>query len=270
MGFYPQRLPATIVVHDYRSLSIGFLRRYKDWIKRILNAEPDLRVFQNHAIRTELGFPDDENTIYLRMGVPQAFIDQRRVRVEEPSADFVYIGTMIPDRRCDLMLDSFVHRFGARKSFHLYGPPNPQLQDRYRAYPNIQFRGSIPQKDIAAVLRSGRVGVCYFPLHRPHLLQPPVKLIEYAAVGMRILANDHPQSRDVARQYGISCMWGQAEDLFGQIDERLDWDDNMRLDASSMSWNSVIPASGIDQVLDRIVEDRRQRHEIAIPRRWGF
>jgi hypothetical protein len=253
MGFYPKRLPAALTIHDYRSLSVGRLRRTKDRLKRLLNARPDIRIFQNQEIRTALGFEEDKNTYYLPMGVPTLFIESRG-KVEEPATDFVYIGSMLGERRCELMLDSFVKRSRQSRNFDLYGPPNPELEARYAGEPNIRFYGLIPQDQLPRILKSARVGVCYFPMHYPHVLQTPTKLMEYGALGMRILANEHPQSRITADRYGIKCKWGDTEDMFAGVPNDLNWADNAATDPHPMAWPSVIANSGVEDAVSRALK----------------
>jgi hypothetical protein len=255
MGFYPKKLDCAVTIHDYRSLSVGRFRRAKDKVKRLFNANPDIRIFQNEAIRNALGFPMDSRSLYLPMGVPELFIESRGGRAK-PTTDFIYIGSMLAERKCELMLDSFVQRFGAAKTFDLYGPPNPALEARYAANENVRFRGMVAQDALPKILKSARVGVCYFPMHYPHVLQTPTKLMEYGALGMRILANEHPQSRLTARQYGLNCRWGEATDLFADIPETLDWDDNQSVDPAPMAWPAVIAASGVERMIEAALKRR--------------
>lgn len=255
MGFYPRKLDCTVTIHDYRSLSVGTLARTKDRLKRMLNARPDIRIFQNQEIRGALGFAEDSSTRYLPMGVPQFFIDKRGAG-SRPNVDFIYIGSMLAERRCELMLDSFIKRFGETKTFDLYGAPNEQLVERYAGRPNIRFRSTVPQEDLPAILAKARVGVCYFPMHYPHLLQTPTKLMEYAALGMRVLANDHPQSRLTAERYGLECAWGENDDMFAAVPDKLGWANNMAVDPAPMEWNAVISASGVEGALEEALAQR--------------
>jgi hypothetical protein len=248
MGVYPKRLPCALTVHDYRSLSVGRARRLKDKIKRLINVAPDIRVFQNDAIRAALGFARDDRTLFLPMGVPEQFIAERHL--ETPTdRDFIYIGSMLAERRCERMLDSFLKRFGDGRRFDLYGPRNPELETRFAGAENIRFHGLIDQRELPRVLKAARVGVAFFPDHYPHVLQTPTKLMEYGALGMRILANEHPQSRLTAQQYGLTCHWGSIDDLFATVPDELGWEDNMTVDPAPMAWPAVIAASGIEQMI---------------------
>lgn len=254
MGLYPRRLPCALTIHDYRSLSVGRGRRVKDLVKRLVNARPDIRIFQNEAIRRALGFQINTSSLYLPMGVPSDFVASRTL-VVPTSTDFIYIGSMLAERRCERMIDSFLKHFGETRQFELYGPPNPELEARYYGRDNIRFRGMIAQADLPHALKGARVGVNFFPNHYPHVLQTPTKLLEYGALGMRILCNEHPQSRLTAQQYGLSCRWGAIEDLFAEVPQALDWADNLAVDPVAMEWPAVIRASGIEQLLTQRLGD---------------
>jgi hypothetical protein len=74
-------------------------------------------------------------------------------------------------------------------------------------------------------------------------------MMEYAAVGMRILANEQPQNRATAEAYKIECCWGPADDMFRDAPEDLAWSDNSSLDAEPMRWSCVIGASGVPEAI---------------------
>ena len=251
MGLYRERLRARRIVHDYRSLSIGFGRTIKDRLKARFNHRPDLRVYQNQDIRSAMKFDDGVPELLIPMGVPdwivQSRVDKLAPKPSDGSGyDFCYIGSMMPERRIDLMIDSFLRRFGTRYALHLYGQPNRQLLRKFESRSNIVFAGTRPQKTLFSELTRFSAAVCYFPNHFPHLLQTPTKMLEYAALGMRIIANEHPQSRLASAQYGIDCQWGPSADMFAGAPDDVAWPDNTTLDPSPMLWSSVFQQSGVD------------------------
>jgi hypothetical protein len=254
MGFYRKRLPARFVIHDYRSLSVGTGRKIKDWIKGAANHKPDLRIYQNDSIKRALGFRDPVPELFLPMGVPDNILRYRDQPRIERIGDFCYIGSMLPERRIDTMITSFLRRYGSSKTLWLYGKADDHLRGAFEAHGNVVFPGLVPQAELFGKLRGFGACVCYFPNHYPHVLQTPTKLLEYAALGLRIIANEHPQSRISERQYGISCLWGSASDMFASAPDRIDWADNARLDPGQMLWSAVIGASGIDRVLGPLQE----------------
>ncbi|MFA6279340.1 MAG: hypothetical protein WC612_00920 [Bdellovibrionales bacterium] len=250
MGFYPKKPPAGFVIHDYRSLSIGRLWRIKDWVKRMANAKPDVRIFQNEAMAKAMGFGDGVPTFFLPMGVPPFVASCRAKAKESYDCDFCYIGVMSAERRTQEMIDSFLKRFGSAKIFHLYGEPEPFLGELYKENTNIVFKGRQSQQAVFAALTRARAAVNYFPNHHPHRLQTPTKLLEYAALGLRIACNEQPQSRLTSQQYGIHCWWGVAQDMFALMPDELTWPDNQLFDPAPLLWPSVIERSGIAALLE--------------------
>jgi hypothetical protein len=252
MGFYPKRLPARFVIHDYRSLSVGFARKTKDRIKGLANHRPDLRIFQNDDIRGAMGFDDGVPELFLPMGVPDNILEYRNRPAVEPIGDYCYIGSMLPERRIDTMIENFLKRYGATKSLWLFGKADDSLKSTFAAHQNVVFPGLVPQAELFGRLGGFGACVCYFPNHYPHILQTPTKLLEYAALGLRIIANEQPQSRIAERHYGINCLWGDAADMFADAPDTLDWPDNSMLDPSPMQWSAVIGGSGIDAALGAV------------------
>lgn len=250
MGFYCKRPASALVIHDYRSLSIGRFGFIKDILKRKFNVEPDIRIFQNEDMRKALWFGKDIPTAILPMGVPSFIADYRKQKKKVLQSDFCYIGVMSVERRSHLMFDSFLRRFGDKRTFHLYGTPEPALEERYKDCSNILFHGRKSQEEVFDALMGTQVAVNYFPNHNPHKLQTPTKFLEYAALGLRVLCNEQPQSRCVAQTYGLNCLWGSAEDMFAAVPEDLLWPDNQSFDPTPLLWPEVIKTSGIASMIE--------------------
>lgn len=252
MGLYPSRPDARLVIHDYRSLSLAPLAETKDLIKRKLNARPGLRIFQNEAVRDVMRFCDDVPSVLLPMGVPPEILSFRD-EMPAPNHDFCYIGVLSKERKSHLMLDSFLKRYDEGKTFLLFGAAEPYLIQRYRTRSNIIFAGKKTQKEVFSALRRVRAAVNYFPAHRPHCFQTPTKLLEYAALGLRIVSNEQQAARAAAERYGIHCLWGDAEDMFANAPDALDWKTNETLDPSAFLWPDVIARSGLPALIDKVL-----------------
>lgn len=256
MGHYPQKIKARLVIHDYRSLSVGKLHWVKDKIKKYTNAVPDLRIYPNKAIEAVMGFSDHVPHFYIPVGIADYAKDYVALSFEEKECDFCYIGVMSNERKISLILDSFLKRFGTTKTFHLYGVPEDSLEQRYKAHRNIVFKGKRPQKEVFESLKKARVAVNYFPNYFPHTLQTPTKLLEYGALGMRILSNDQPQSRLSCEQYGIQCLWAESKDMFQSVPDELSWPDNNGLDPTPMLWPSILTESDVIAQLQRALAQK--------------
>ncbi|NCC04196.1 MAG: glycosyltransferase family 1 protein [Proteobacteria bacterium] len=252
MGYYPAPILAKVVIHDYRSLSVGRLGLLKDRMKRWRNAKPSLRIFQNEAIRDAMGFTDGVPGLLLPMGVPESILSHRRAAGSgEPLCDFCYIGVMSSERRSEQMFESFLRRFGNRKTLYLYGEPEVAIRQAYDKHANIVFRGKMPQEQLFEEIVRAKAAVNYFPTHRPHLMQTPTKMLEYGALGLRILSNEQPQSRRTAQVYGIQSLWGPAHDIFRNVPDDISWPDNQSFDPSPLMWPVIIRQSGIADYLKK-------------------
>ncbi|OXI96969.1 MULTISPECIES: glycosyltransferase [Burkholderia] len=247
MGFYPSPRPARRVIHDYRSLSIGRLARVKDRIKRICQPVPDLRIFQNERMRTELAFRDAAPSLLLPMGVPDWIFTLAREPIDPGPADrFCYIGEMSIERGFDKVLHAYRrYRRTAGGTLALVGEPDPCIRSRFAGEPGMTFVGRLPQRDALRVVARADYAICYFPTHRPHCYQTPTKLLEYAALGKRIICNGAATSLALSRALGIHChVGGRAifDDLATVPADALP-NDPERL--RHVRWSHVIDASGV-------------------------
>jgi glycosyltransferase involved in cell wall biosynthesis len=253
MGFFPSGLPAKRVIHDYRSLSIGKGARYKDLIKRHFNVKPDVRIFQNDAMATLMDFPDDVPSLRIPMGVPDALFEPAPLRRRAPrfAGKFCYLGAMSRERGFHEVLTSFAqHRRGSDK-FVLIGAPANDIYRDFRDAPGLVFTGRLDQAEALATVAACQYAVSYFPYHRPHAFQTPTKLLEYAALGRRIVCNDSPANLACVSERGLPCLV-TPRDVFSAVT-----DDNLaQLQPTdpeavrSFGWSSVLARSGIDRFLE--------------------
>ncbi|MBR8129737.1 glycosyltransferase [Burkholderia ambifaria] len=261
MGFYPRALRARIVIHDYRSLSIGRAAPMKDWIKRHLQPTPDLRIFQNERLRDALAFRDGVPACLLPMGVPDWIFTLAHEPVPAgPAGRFCYIGEMSIERRFDDVLHAYQdYRRSPDDTLVLVGEPDPRIRARFANVPGIAFTGRLSQRDALRVVARSDYAVCYFPTHRPHCYQTPTKLLEYAALGKRILCNGSATHAALSRLLGIRChMAGRAifDDLPAPLPS-IPSNDPARL--RHMAWRTVIDESGVAEWLRASVACRSRR-----------
>lgn len=252
MGFYPQRITSDFVIHDYRSLSVGSTARIKDIAKRYLNAKPDLRVFQNTLQQNIMRFNDDVPSVILPMGVPEWIFDVPPLPPNaENIADFCYIGDMSFERGFNFVIDAFLGNFqNTEASFLLVGKPEPRLYDRYASKPGLVFAGPMPQRDALALVARSSVAVSYFPYHRPHCYQTPTKLLEYAALGKKILCNDSPSNVACCEDLQINSII-TSSDIFSKITAATinSAKSNQRINFTQLTWDNIIKNSNIDSYI---------------------
>jgi glycosyltransferase involved in cell wall biosynthesis len=246
MGLYPHNYRAGFVVHDYRSLSTGRLPRLKDRVKRRFNGKPDLRVFLNPGVRDALDFRDGIPSTLIDMGIPDSLWAYRAP--VPPAFDFVYVGDVSRERASDRMIERFLARYGDRRSLLLVGPCEPAIRNRFQDRANLHFAGRLPQEQVFAQVQRADIGLCFIPDRYPYSLQTPTKLLEYAALGRRIVANDLASTREAAERLGIRLrlMAGYG---FPPEAELATLEDNRHLDPTSLSWERAIRTAGLERYL---------------------
>jgi len=246
MGLYRRRYGAEFVVHDYRSLSTGRWPRAKDRLKRMLNDRPDLRVFLNTGVRDAMGFHDGVPSLLLDMGIPEGL---QAYRTPLPAEyDFVYVGDISRERESQQMIERFLERYGTRRSLLLVGPCEEEIRAQFESYPNLHFTGRIPQEEVFARVQRANVALCFIPDRYPYRLQTPTKLLEYAALGKRIIANDLASTKETAERLGIRLRLMTGYE-FPPEAELAALEENRGLDPEDLSWESVIAGAEMERYL---------------------
>ncbi|WP_404404949.1 hypothetical protein [Pelagibacterium halotolerans] len=252
MGFFPRPLPPgrAAVIHEFRSRSVGRFGVAKDIGKRFLLPKPDYRLFQTGYLEKTFNRRDTVPFGILGLGVPE-YLDPRAGRAEA-LFDFGYVGQISDERKTPDMLDAFIAKYGHGRSLCMIGPVRDGIDSRYASQTNIRFLGKLPQRDALETVRRCKIGLCYFPYHMPHAMQPPTKLYEYAAMGMRIWANDSPGNVQAIREFGINA-YVSKRFAFPDFEVLEAQPDNSAFDPGVLHWKSIIDRSGIVEFL-RAVE----------------
>ncbi len=154
------------------------------------------------------------------MGVDEGLLDLPTQTVESDTV--LYLGTLARVRRLEVLLEAMVQVRQTRPSARLIfvGEGDSPLD---RAFLELEarrlgladateFTGRMPMRD--ALVRVARAAVCVSPFYPTFVLRStsPTKLIEYMAQGKPVVANDHPEQREVldASGAGVCVPWSAA------------------------------------------------------------
>ncbi|MDO8383192.1 MAG: glycosyltransferase [Microbacterium sp.] len=151
--------------------------------------------------------------------------------------DFVYVGAL------DIRFDFETVRLAAERlpdrSFVLYGPPPSPLPFMP---PNVQFRGAISYERVPEAMARGRFGVMPFVPGHSNDGRSPMKLYEYVAAGLPVIA---PRQL-VDRSPRLSCLRAfdphDREAFADALSDEFVPSPPSRLDtniARSMDWSAV-------------------------------
>jgi glycosyltransferase involved in cell wall biosynthesis len=160
------------------------------------------------------------------MGVPRADLNAYEAAENLLPADraaplqLVYLGTLAKARRLEILVDmlSILRRADVCVHLVMVGDGNePEDRQFIESYAEelgvrdmLSITGFLPRAE--ALRRARNTDVALSPFHpTPVLLSTsPTKLVEYLALGLPVVANDHPEQRLVLRQSksGICVPWG--------------------------------------------------------------
>lgn len=235
------------VVHDYASLSTGFMPRARNRLKKHLNRKPGLRVFLNEAVRSGFAFADAVPWAIRDMGVDESFF---RVRAQ-PEYDLVYVGNVIPGRGVPAALAAFL---GPLKSLSVLvvGHADKDVRQKFAKAGNVVFAGSVPHDQVAALAAKAKAGLNLVPNRYPLGLQTSTKLLEYCALGLDVASTRHGWSETFARTRQARFLWCRPDlsDLTPQAFRRFDFHSP---DVRDWEWTRIIATSGVFRLLAQAV-----------------
>jgi len=251
MGLYRHRNNAGFLIHDYRSLSTGRCAAFKDFLKGKINPKPNLRIFLNESLERMMAFDDEIPSFRLDMGIPDSLLKWGKKPTDHYDFRFGYIGEISKDRGVDRMLHAFLNsRFRAER-FILIGRAEPDIVSRFSRHANLVFPGVMPQPELFELLRKVEFAVSVLPDRRPYRYQTATKLLEYAALGMKILANRCESMVHSVETYNINVKW-TGDLVFSDALDLTAVESNEYFDASVLSWQSMMRNSGLLDFLERI------------------
>jgi glycosyltransferase involved in cell wall biosynthesis len=160
------------------------------------------------------------------MGVPkeevQDLADDVRSHESTPGStlDVVYLGTIARARKLEVLVDTLteLRRMGVDARLTVVGdgdvPQDRELLEGYAAAAGVSelfsITGFLPRSQALERVRQADIGLSpFFPV--PILLSTsPTKLVEYMALGVPVVANEHPEQRQVldASRAGVCVPWG--------------------------------------------------------------
>lgn len=252
MGFYPKKIIAKYVIHDYRSLSVGKLARVKDAIKRYKNHKPNLRIFQNTLIEKAMNFKDGISALYIPMGVPE-WIFTLDTDAGLESGTFCYIGEICKERGIDKLISAFIQHSRPEDSLVLVGTPEPGIFDQFKENNKIKFTGRLPQKQALQTVKNCTYTLCTVPARYPYGFQAPTKFLEYASLKKIIICNKSPSNYLVYNEIESNAVFTDSDSIFSQdlFRDISTFTEQSMPDQTELSWPNVLKKSNVLEFLVR-------------------
>lgn len=135
-----------------------------------------------------------------------------RDRREGEPVRVVFVGGFHPWHGVDQLLDAFV-RMDVRQNLRLVlvgdGPDRPRIEriaSSVEAGGRIELLGNLPHERVIEVLLDSDIAVAPYPALRPFYFSP-LKVYEYMAAGLPIVAPDQGQISDIVRHGGTGLLY---------------------------------------------------------------
>ena len=179
-----------------------------------------------------------------------------------PGGTYCYVGEITRERGFMSFIADYLSARRSSETLVLVGTAEKEIFDRYGDSQGLIFTGRLPQRDALAVVRNCEYAISTIPYCRPYNVQTPTKLLEYAALGQRIICNDSPSNLMAIRELGIQCMVTGPRLFSGIGDLR-----NKAVPANNPSilthlrWGHVIAASGVERYLTSLPLDFQMSSE---------
>jgi glycosyltransferase involved in cell wall biosynthesis len=191
----------SVVIHEYASPSTPPFASLKNQMKRFFSCQPDFRLYLNEATRSEMGFTDSIPFGYRDMFIPDISTAYKKPEAA-PLYDFVYAGSVTPDRKPERLLKHF--STGKLKGYRLLvlSKDYTWLQNKFHEYNNITFIGPVPQAELGHFFSQARFGIDYRPPIKPYDIQTSSKLLEYLAYKLPVICSSTTWLRSFQKNYG--------------------------------------------------------------------
>ncbi len=124
---------------------------------------------------------------------------------KEKTIDLCYVGGISETRGIFPILD-LLEKAPLDLRMELAGPFSPsELENRVRAHPGfakVNYRGVLNRQEIADLLKVCRIGLVTLLPTPNHMESQPIKLYEYMAAGLPVIASDFPYWQEIVHNAG--------------------------------------------------------------------
>jgi glycosyltransferase involved in cell wall biosynthesis len=155
-------------------------------------------------------FSAHKTIIVRNFAIVSEFHEPGKVPFQERPREFAYIGTITANRNIMGMLDAFALAQDVGAIFRLAGEftveADRQAAHAHKYWPDVRFEGWVDRAAIANMLGSVRAGLLLIkPI--PHEMDGlPIKLFEYMAAGVPIIASNFPLWRSIIEETGAGLI----------------------------------------------------------------
>lgn len=234
-------------IHEYSSLSTGNYKYIKNFIKKKLIKKPDLRIFLNSKIQKKMNFTDHIPYNIRDMGINNSFFNLSKNK----EYDFLYLGAISYERKTDFLFNLFKNQL-TKSTLLVIGEIPKSIYDIYKDVDNITFTGKVSYEDVALLGSKAIYGINYIPNIAPFNIQTSTKLLEYCAMGLKIVTNNYRWVNDFEKNMQANFFY--FDDIFSNFTiENIQNHPYKIPNVKDLSWDNIIKKSAIEENLIKIL-----------------
>jgi glycosyltransferase involved in cell wall biosynthesis len=245
-GFGGIKTNDKILVHEYASLSTGSFPLVKNNMKFIFNPKPNLRIFLNQNVKDGFNFKDEIDYCYRDMGINKNFINAANDKKEY---DFVYVGSICKEREMGKFLEKFTKTNPGKLC--LIGNVDNEIYSTFKKNKDIIFTGKVAYLEVPQIAAKAEYGINYMPDKYPFNIQTSTKLLEYLALGLKVITTDYKWIREFEMQHNCNFYKFDRNAISFDIKkiESHDYETNFR--SEDFLWNRILEESKIYDYLKK-------------------
>jgi glycosyltransferase involved in cell wall biosynthesis len=164
----------------------------------------------------------DKKASIMETGVNQKFLIAPRTisKKSNEKLKLVYIGSLARVRKLEFIIDSVGALIKTIQNFHItFIGPDPEnfyhnYLERCKLQEYISVLDSVPYHDIPILLDKYHVAIAYVPEHPDWHFQPTLKVKEYCALGMPIIATDNIPNRYFVKEFETGLFFQNTKEDF--------------------------------------------------------
>lgn len=226
-------------IHEYCSLSVGKLSKQKDLLKKYLNCKPTGRLFLNEELYQRMNFKDNLPYLKRDMGISHSFYTNQ----DKKDYDFIYLGDTSKSRKLNNLLTNFKTQ-NRDQNIIVIGSISNELYKNFKSADNIIFTGKINHEDVPSVASKAVYGINYVPNIFPFNIQTSTKLLEYCALGLKIITTDYNWVNQFEENRGARFL-KVDEDLTNFTRDRIEKFDFYTPNVEDLRWENIFENIGL-------------------------
>lgn len=244
-GFGGINVKNQILVHEYASLSTGQFPLLKNKLKVKMNRKPQLRVFLNEKVKSGFRFNDHVDYCLRDMGLDESFLN---VEKEKKEFDFVYVGAVSKSRGIDKLLNIFTKKNNGKLC--LIGNVDNEIYMKYKNNKDLIFTGKVPYLEVPKIASKAIYGINYIPDQYPLNIQTSTKLLEYLALGLKVITTDYYWIRQFEKKH--YCSFYKLNNSNFDLSKISNYEFKLNFKAQNFLWDSIFEQSEIINKLKSI------------------